>query len=153
MAGTPYTYSFQNVLAAINGPGGGFPLGQGAGAAEEGISIVYNDETNNMQIGADGSGVHSLSMNKSGTITVRLLKNSPVNALLSEMYNLQRANAANHGQNTISVALKNAGDTITAQQVAFKKVPDLNYPKNAPVVEWTFDAVTIDFAFGAGNLT
>lgn len=141
-------YSFLDVHCAISGPGGIVNLASGAGAAEEGITFTPAADMNTMVIGADGSGMHSLSANRSGSITVRLLKTSPTNQLLSAMMAFQTASAATHGQNTITMADMARGDAITAQQVAFKARPPLAYAAQASVVEWTFDAVKLDMALG-----
>lgn len=143
------TYSFLDVDAAIVGPGGAFSLGSGAGATEEGISIVWSDNINIMQVGADGVGQHSLSANKSAQITIRLLKTSPVNRQLSLMLNLQRASADAHGQNTITVTDKGRGDVITGTQCAFSKWPQINYAKEAGMNEWVFDSISCDAFLGA----
>lgn len=146
----PFTYSFLDVNAAIVGPGAGFSLGSGAGAAEEGISVEPSEEIDAMMIGADGSGMHSLRANKSGKVTVRLLKTSPTNAMLSAALAFQRTSGANHGQNTITIVNKTSGDTITCQQVAFAKVPPLSYAKDGDVLSWEFNAINIDVGLGAG---
>lgn len=143
------TYSFLEVQAAIIGPGGVINLGAGAGVADEGISIDPTNEMNTMVVGADGSGMHSLHADKSGRLVVRLLKTSPTNALLMAMLAFQRSSGATHGQNTISIVDSNRGDAITAQQVAFTKVPSLNYGKEAGMIEWEFSAVKIDNGLGA----
>src|ERR1019366_1581823 len=95
------TYSFLDCNASIVGPGGGFSLGQGAGVSEEGISTAATENINAMHIGADGMGMHSLHADKSGKVTVRLLKTSPTNQLLSAMYAFQTASGSAHGQNKI----------------------------------------------------
>jgi hypothetical protein len=56
---------------------------------------------NTMTIGADGEVMHSLHAGKSGTITVTLLKTSPVNKKLSLMYNAQSQSSATWGNNVI----------------------------------------------------
>lgn len=144
-----HTYSFLEVQCTITGPGGVINLGNGAGAADEGITFSPSGEMNSMMVGADGSGMHSLHADKSGRITVRLLKTSPTNRLLSALYNFQRASASTHGQNTIAMADTVRGDAITAQQVAFAKMPDLNYGREAGIVEWDFMSTKIDIALGA----
>lgn len=150
--GVLQTYSFLDVQASIVGPGGSFALGSGSGAAEEGISVTPSEDMNNMAVGADGSAMHSLHADRSGRIAVRLLKTSPVNGLLATMLALQRSSAANHGINQISIVNLNTGDVITCQQVAFAKVPDLNYAKEGGINEWLFDAGIITPALGNGNL-
>lgn len=146
------TYSFLDVQAAIVGPGGGFSLGSGAGAAEEGITIDPTEELDGMTVGADGTPMHSLHANKSGKVTVRLLKTSPTNALLAAMVAFQRTSAANHGQNTLTIVNTSNGDTISCQQVAFAKLPTITYAKEAGINEWEFNAGIIDMGLGAGSV-
>jgi hypothetical protein len=83
-----------------------------------------------MTIGADGEGMHSLHAGKSGTITVTLLKTSPVNKKLSLMYNAQSQSSSTWGNNVIVVRNKASGDIATARGVAFQKQPDWNNPKS-----------------------
>lgn len=83
------TYSFLDVQATLVGPTGIVQLGYGAAVADEGISIEAAGDKNTMIIGADGEGMHSLHADKSGTVTVRLLKTSPTNAKLMVMYDAQ----------------------------------------------------------------
>ncbi|MGG6461398.1 phage structural protein [Solilutibacter silvestris] len=146
MAGT--TYSFLNVQAAITGPGGSFNIGQGAGVTDEGITIEPTGDKNTMTIGADGSGMHSLHADKSGNITVRLLKTSPTNAMLMGMYTLQTASAALHGQNVITVTNMASGDTFSCTGVAFKRRPTQTYAKDGQFTEWQFSAISIDGILG-----
>ena len=146
---TSIVYSFMNFVCAINGPGGSVNLGQGSGAADEGITFAPNGDISTLMMGADGSGQHSLHADKSGKVTVRLLKTSPSNKLLSAMYNVQTASGQSHGQNTISATDTLRGDSITASQVAFTKHPDLTYGKEAGYVDWEFMAVAIDRTLGA----
>lgn len=142
------TYSFLDVHATIVGPGGAIPLGSGAGASEEGITLDAAEDINSMTIGADGSVMHSLHAGKSGTITIRLLKTSPVNAALMAMYNFQTAAATTHGQNTITITDAARGDVATARQVAFARRPSLAWGKDAGLNEWSFHAGIIDATLG-----
>lgn len=143
------TYSFLDVNAALIGPGGAINLGAGSGSAEEGITIAPTEDVNTMTVGADGTPMHSLHANKSGVITVRLLKTSPVNAQLSQMYAFQTASGANHGRNTLSIANNSTGDVTTCQVVAFLRKPDLTYAKEGGSNEWTFHAGIIDSTLGS----
>jgi hypothetical protein len=144
------TYTFLDVSCGIVGPGLAANLGNGAGAAEEGITITPTEDINKMDIGADGSGMFSLHADKSGMATVRLLKNSPMNAVLSRASAFQRSSGASNGQNTITLTNRTSGDSITLSQVAFKKVPDLTYAKDGGINEWEFYAVRIEPLLGAG---
>ena len=142
-------YSFLDVNATIVGPGGSFSLGNGAGPSEEGITIAHSSEIGAMQIGADGFGQHSLHADKSGKITVRILKTSPVNKLLSAMYNFQTATGAAYGQNTIVINDVSRGDVITCMQCGFAKAPDLSYGKEAGTNTWEFNAIRIERILGS----
>ncbi len=145
------TYSFQDVVAAIAGVGGSINLAAGAGVAEEGITIESMEDKSVMTIGADGSGMHSLVANEASTVTIRLLKTSPVNKQLQEMYNQQTKSSANHGKNTITVRDAVRGDNITLTEVAFKKRPTVTYAKEGGMMEWTFDAVKTAAVLGSGT--
>lgn len=143
------TYSFLDCNASIIGPGGAISLGNGSGAAEEGITVTPTGPKNTMQVGADGYGQHSLLADKSGKVTVRLLKTSPTNQLLSAMYAFQTSSGANHGQNTLVINDSSRGDVITCQQVAFAKAPDITFAKEAGMNDWEFDAVRIERTLGS----
>ena len=145
------TYSFQDVVAAIAGVGGSINLAAGAGVAEEGITIESMEDKSVMTIGADGSGMHSLVANEASSITIRLLKTSPVNKQLQEMYNQQIKSSANHGKNTITVRDAVRGDNITLTEVAFKKRPTVTYAKEGGLMEWTFDAIKTTAVLGSGT--
>ena len=141
-------YSFLNVSAAMIGPGGAANLASGAAAAEEGITIEPVEDKNVMQTGADGAGQHSLVASDAKTVTVRLLKTSPMNALLMAMYNYQSSSSALWGRNAITVTDAARNDLWTLQQCAFKKVPAITYAKEAGLNEWVFDCIKGDGVLG-----
>lgn len=142
------TYSFQDVQATLVGPTGVINLGYGAAVAEEGIGIDPAGDKNTMMIGADGEGMHSLHADKSGTITVRLLKTSPTNSKLMAMYDAQALSSALWGNNLITVTNPVSGDVTTCRACAFKKRPGLTYKKDGDIVEWVFDSLKIDTVLG-----
>lgn len=142
------TYSFLDVRCAIAGPGLVASLSDG-GTADEGISFAFNGNINTTTIGADGQGMNTLRADYSGTCTVRLLKSSPINQILSAALAFQRTSSTSHGQNTITLVDRNKGDTVTAEGVAFNKVPDLTFGKEAQIIEWQFSAIRINMALGS----
>ena len=144
-------YSFLNVNATIAGPGGFFNLGAGAAAAEEGITIEASEDKNVMTIGADGQGQHSLVASDACTLTVRLLKTSPINAALMAMYDLQSATSALWGQNVFTIVDSGRNDYTVVQAAAFKKKPTLTYAKEAGMNEWVFDGIKANSILGAGQ--
>ncbi|WP_410376777.1 DUF3277 family protein [Enterobacter sp. CPE_E423] len=142
------TYSFLDVSASLTGPTGVIDLGQGSANAEEGITQTMGGNKNTMTIGADGEGMHSLHADKSGTITVTLLKTSPVNKKLSLAYNAQSQSSSTWGKNIIVIRNTASGDISTARECAFQKQPDFNNAKEGGTVAWVFDCIKIDQLLG-----
>lgn len=142
------TYSFLDVTASLTGPTGVIDLGQGSANSEEGITQTMGGNKNTMTIGADGEVMHSLHADKSGTITVKLLKTSPVNKKLSLAYNAQSQSSATWGNNVIVIRNTASGDISTARSCAFQKQPDFNNAKEGGTVAWVFDCGKIDQLLG-----
>lgn len=141
-------YSFMDMSASLTGPTGVIDLGYGSGNSDEGIVVTMAEAKNTMTTGADGEVMHSLHAGKSGTVTINLLKTSPVNKKLSVMYNAQSLSSALWGNNVIVLRNKASGDIVTARACAFQKQPDWNNPKVAGIVAWVFDAGKIDELLG-----
>ena len=139
-------YAFSNTYVHLDGPFVNVGLGAGAGDAEGGITVTMTEDKNTMTIGADGEAMHSLHSGKSGTVTVRLLKTSPTNAVLSDVYGRQ----TNQGQNIIHIQDQMRGDDITCREVAFARYPEITYAKEGGEVTWTFHCAKIDMKLGGG---
>lgn len=145
------TYSFQDTNFTITGFGGSISLGSDSGSAEEGITIEAVEDKNIMMIGADGFVQHSLVASSASTVTVRLLKTSPVNSKLQTMFNLQTQSARTHGKNVITGRDVARGDFIILTEVAFSKQVSVTYAKEAGVNEWVFHAGKTAQLLGTGN--
>ena len=144
------TYSFQDIMASITGPNGTVTLGAGSASSDGGISIVMVEDKSTMTIGADGAVMHSLHAGKGANVTVRLLKTSPTNQLLSQMYALDTSGSGVYGFNTISVRDLQLNDVVVCQQCAFAKFADITYAKEGGEMVWTFHAGITDFILGSG---
>lgn len=144
-------YCFLDVQASIEGPGGAFQLGSGSGNAEEGITIEPGGDKNIMTVGADGSVMHSLRADSSGTVTVTLLRDSGTNQKLQNLYNYQTTSSRYHGRNTIMIRNAVTGDVITCTQVAFAKAVSNPYAVEGGKISWTFHAGKIDTILGSGS--
>jgi len=143
------TYSFLDTVCAIVGTGGSFSIT--SGAAAEGITFTPRSEKNTLIIGADGSGQHSLHADKSVNISVKLLKNSPINALLSAMYNIQQTSSRFWGQNVITLT-SSIGDIITCTGVAFKQQPSVVYAIDGGLNEWMLEGIEMHEILAASIL-
>lgn len=142
------TYSFLNVTATLVGPGGEIDLGYGAQVADEGITVAMAGDKNTMTVGADGEVMHSLHADKSGEVTVRLLKTSPTNAKLMTLFNAQSLSSTLWGQNIITVNNTGSSDNTVCRSCAFTRKPNLTYAKDGDIVEWRFQAGKIDSILG-----
>jgi hypothetical protein len=143
-------YSFLDVQASLVGPGAAFSIGSDAGTAEGGITVELAEDKDTMVIGADGSVMHSLHAAQGGTVTVRLLKTSGDNFLLSTLYALQSSSSALWGLNTIVITNIVSGDVVTCMQCAFKRQPSNTWAKDGNIIEWAFNAGQIFELLGAG---
>jgi hypothetical protein len=146
------TYSFSEVMATIMGPNGSFPIGQGAGVAEEGITIEPTEKTT-MLIGADGNFMHSKHADQSGRCIIRLLKTSPTNALLSSLYGLDDFNPGTFGQNVITVSSLTLLDQWVLAGVGFSKFPNTTYARAGGIMEWEFQCGRITRILGNGGIS
>lgn len=144
------TYSFKDVKAGIVGPGGSFPLGDGSGVSDEGITTAMAGDKTTSVTGADGSLMHSLHSSRLGSMTVRLLKTSPTNAMLNALYNAQEQSASLWGLNQIVITNPATGDVITGTQMAFVKHPDIVYATEGNNNEWEFRGL-ITQVLGSGS--
>lgn len=142
------TYSFMDVTATLTGIGGFVDIGAGSANSEEGLVVAMGGAKNTMTVGADGEVMHSLNANKSGTITVTLLKTSPVNQRLAQMYSRQSLSSSVWGNNVIVIRNKTSGDVITARSVAFQKLPDNANGTTGGNMSWVFDCGKIDQMLG-----
>lgn len=141
-------YSFLDTSLAVVGPGIAANIGAGAAVAEEGITLSPAVDKNEMQIGADGKGQHSLVADNSAHLTVRLLKTSPYNAILMAAFDFQSSSSALWGKNTFTLSNSGLGDFSALQKVAFKKKPEIIYAKVGQMMEWTFDVIEATSVLG-----
>ncbi len=106
-------YSFGDSEVTIDGPGGSFRLG-----ADPTESITIRDsDTYESKSGADGF-IERIHKAGATYITVKLLKTSPVNALLSQLHQVNRQSTANWGRNTIKI-VRLGKDVTTCEALAF----------------------------------
>ncbi|QIP56830.1 phage structural protein [Hafnia alvei] len=141
-------YSFMDFTASMSGPTGIIDLGYGSGNAEEGVTVSMTEAKNTMTIGADGEVMHSLHAGKSCTVTVNLLKTSPVNKKLSLAYNVQSQSSALWGNNVFVLRNIASGDMVTIRSAAFQKLPDWQNAKDGGTVAWVFDGGKVDQILG-----
>ncbi len=129
-------YSYKDVESSISGPGGSFDLTEATG--KEGIKISMQNEAGTMQEGADGSVMPVLVPTRAATLTLTLLKTSPVNGKLDALYRYQAQSSAFWGKNLITMTNPVTGDLDKFSNAAFQKMPDRQNTSEGPTVEWSF---------------
>ena len=142
------TYSFMNITATLAGAQGVIDLGYGAAVTKEGITVTMAQERDAMVVGADGEVMHSLRMDKSGAVIVRLLYTSPTNAKLQTMFDAQTLTSSGWGANVLTIRNKDNDEVITCRDVAFTRSPDRNYAEDGQFLEWSFNCGKIDVITG-----
>jgi hypothetical protein len=82
---------------------------------------------------------------------VTVLKTSPLNAMLANLYSAQKGSSSTWGQNTVSIRDMVNGDDITCSGCAFQTVPDINYATEGGTNAWVFDSGKIEWKAGTGG--
>lgn len=144
------TYSFADNYANLTGPGCSAQLAAATGAADEGVSVEFTEESNRVTTGADGAGFNTLVTISRARILARFLKTSPTNSILQQAYAYQRTSSLFWGQNIFVLTNPVLGDAVTAQGVAFTRLPRNSWGKEGPMLEWEFDAITCTMKIGSG---
>lgn len=150
-AGQAHTYSFNDVQCTLVGPALVASMGGQSGVSKEGITIDPLEDIGHMDIGAGGEGMHSLHVGRPGKATIRLLKTSPVNSLLSSGFAIQASSAALWGKNTIVVTDNARGDIVTCLSCAFTKHTGVTWAEDGNYNEWSFNVVFVSFNLGDGG--
>jgi hypothetical protein len=131
------TYPFNQFRVKITDPtGSSFPLGTNA---EENITMEEPPRSS-QQIGPDGSAMTSVYADKSGTATVRLRNASPVNSQLEALYDQQKRDSTQYGQNTITISDMDSNVLMTCTGAAFASLPMSQGNLN----RWRFHVAFID---------
>lgn len=96
--------------------------------------------------------MNSLHASRAGTATFRLLKTSPMNKALMEVYNYQRRQSAYWGRNHITIFDVSRDDQYTLDGCAFVRFPTNAYAKVGNTIEWEFHVSVCDPRLGGPPL-
>jgi hypothetical protein len=133
------TYSFLDVVVGYSGPAGSFDFSEG-GISEEGVTVDFDEDKVSKTNGADGSWMYSLHAGMPGSIAIRLFKTSPLNAVMSRIFNFDTRSSANTGKGVITVRNPVSGDTFQAVGCALRRMPANANAKDGGMNEWVFMA-------------
>ncbi|MCO6407363.1 phage structural protein [Hoeflea alexandrii] len=129
-------YSMVNVSATVDGQ-----QVQGAWDGDDALIVTPGADKGTGLIGADGSGIFSISADKSASISIKLMHTSPTHRLLSQKMKRQQAlggAAASFPFNFIDTV---SGEGGTADKCYIMTAPADSKGKNATVREWVLWAV------------
>lgn len=149
---TIHAYSFLDVKCVMKGPGVVVNLGGNSGVSKEGITIEPTEDIGTTTYGAGGEWMHSLHAARPAKAMVRLLKTSPINAILSTAYNLQTASASVFGQNQFLLSDIGRGDIVTCFGVRFGQFPGITWAEDAGMNEWSFVVGRVNWLLGPGEV-
>lgn len=101
------------------------------------IDITYNSAFQDLEVGADGTGIRSQSNDNSAKVTLRLLQNSPANKTLTQM--LHKDLADNDSIVSLEIKDPSNGTKHTASGCWVMKAPKKSYHGKAIALEWELE--------------
>lgn len=143
MAKEVSAYSAANVNVSYLG----VTLG-GLADGDDAIVVERDMKTMSKQVGMQGDGVFSQSVDRSGKITIKCLQNSETNKFLTAKMAATEAGAIASGPLIIEEAGSDAG--VTANKTVIEGFPTFKRGQKANTVEWVFLSIDIDIKHGAG---
>jgi hypothetical protein len=129
--GISTAYSMTNVSATVDGQ-------QVIGAWDGDDAIVVTPGANKGTgvVGADGSGIFSVSADKSATISIKLMHTSPTHRLLTQKAKRQQAAGGDASAFPFAVIDTVSNEGGTADKCFIMTNPNDSKGKNATVREW-----------------
>ena len=101
------------------------------------LTVTPNADATNETVGSHGDVAITLNPDNTGTMTLRLLQNSPTNQLLSAIYNLQQL-GTNFPVSIFSVIDESASNVGIFLDVHIKRPPDIEFADDTTPKEWMF---------------
>ncbi|MCO5152584.1 MULTISPECIES: phage structural protein [unclassified Shinella] len=124
-------YSYGNVAATLDRR-----AVQGVWDGDDAIVVNRGADVGSRVVGADGSSIFSITMDRSATITIRLQPSSPTHRLLLEKEKAQRALGASFPGFPFVIKDKVSGEGGTGTDCFIQSAPTDSKGKNATVREW-----------------
>lgn len=134
------TYSFLNTIFLVNGV-----EITGWDEGDDVISMARVNQSANDKVGVDGEMTVSISADRRGDVSIRLMQTSESNLYLSGLVNAQE----NGAFVPIFMQFKDVetGDLISATQGYIKKPADMQRGENAQSQTWEFRGERLDMLY------
>lgn len=129
---TSSAYSFTNIAATVDGQ-----QVQGLWDGDDVLTVAPGAETAGTgTIGADGSGIFSVSADRSAKITIKLMHTSPTHRLLTQKFKRQQALGSAAAGFPFSVIDASSGEGGSADRCFVLNSPTDSKNKTATVRQW-----------------
>lgn len=128
---TSTAYSFLNVSATVDGQ-----IVQGLWEGDDAIIVTMSSDAGTGLVGADGSGIFSVSASRAATISIKVQHTSPTHRLLTEKFKRQQALGGRSSAFTFSFIDSVSGEGGTADRCYVVTAPADSKGVNATVREW-----------------
>lgn len=120
------------------------------GFADDTFCTIERDEDAfTPTVGAEGDVVRNQNLNKMGTVTVMVLRESTANQLLSQYAVLDEATGIAYGQ----MQVKDLNGTLLAhsEEAWIQKLPSLDLAKETAAHEWVFRCAKLELTLAGAN--
>ncbi|MGZ2501740.1 DUF3277 family protein [Rhizobium leguminosarum] len=128
---TTSAYSFINVSATVDGQ-----QVQGTWDGDDALIVTQGADAGTGIVGADGSGIFSISADKSASISIKLMHTSPTHRLLSQKLKRQQALGGMASAFPFSFIDASSGEGGSADKCFIRTRPTDSKGKAAVVREW-----------------
>jgi len=115
------------------------------------VTVVRNEDSFTLRVGATGEACRARSNNKSARITFTLLQSSATNDLLSGLSNLDEMSPGGDGIGPYSLNDLFGSTKLIAEKAWIVKPADVTYSQDVETREWTIETDSLTGNVG-GNI-
>jgi Protein of unknown function (DUF3277) len=138
------TYSFLNTVVLVNGV-----EIQGWADGDDAISIKPNEDMASHKVGASGDMMVSISADRSGEFTFKLLQTSNSNSYLLSLSQNQQLGGSSFYPLAVKFQDVHRQDMADGTSGYLKRLPDLTRGEEGATQEWTIVVERLDLVMGA----
>lgn len=114
------------------------------------ITLDRNEDAFTLTVGADGTGARTQNANKSGTIELTLMQNSPINALLAAQALADENITSADVVSALTISDPSGSLIAGAEDCWIKKIPQQELGKEYGTRTWMFECSRLTIVPGIG---
>lgn len=113
------------------------------------VDVARNEDAFTTTVGSGGAVVRNANANKTGTVTIHLLRESPTNSRFSSYLGIDEATGLGYG----AIQVKDLNGTVLAhaEEAWIKKVPDIGFAKETKPQAWVFECASLEVTLAGAN--